>query len=35
MKLFQKNTILALGVVLLLAACSKEEAPKYKCRLNL
>ncbi|EAI7873322.1 TPA: multidrug efflux RND transporter periplasmic adaptor subunit CmeA [Campylobacter coli] len=30
MNLFQKNTILALGVVLLLAACSKEEAPKIQ-----
>lgn len=30
MKLFQKNTILALGVVLLLTACSKEEVPKIQ-----
>lgn len=30
MKLFQKNTILALGIVLLLTACSKEEAPKIQ-----
>ncbi|MCW1694196.1 efflux RND transporter periplasmic adaptor subunit, partial [Campylobacter jejuni] len=27
MKFISKNTILALGVVLLLTACSKEEAP--------